>query len=168
LFPFKDQIKEKTSQSLVVYKINCKTCSVDYIGKTERILVHMLKEHQKKKQTTNKSACYELIEENPTSEMDYENSQVIDRASSNFKLRMKELFHILKEQPELNKQLNSQSDYEIKTLIIQAYPQHRNETVATYISYTSHSYTYMHIKIKQNYFKKNISISCIYIIFFRI
>ena len=39
-----------------------------------------------------------------------------------FKLRMKELLHILKEQPELNKQLNSQSDYEIKTLIIQAYP----------------------------------------------
>jgi hypothetical protein len=40
-----------------------------------------------------------------------------------------------------------------------------NETVATYISYTSHSYTYMHIKIKKNYFK-NILISCIYIIFF--
>jgi hypothetical protein len=57
--------------------------------------------------------------------MDYENIQVIDRASSNFKLRMKELLHILKEQPELNKQLNSQSDYEIKKLIIQAYPQHR-------------------------------------------
>jgi hypothetical protein len=46
--------------------------------------------------------------------MDYENIQIIDRAS-NFKLRMKELLHILKEQPELNKQLNSQSDYEIKT-----------------------------------------------------
>jgi hypothetical protein len=57
LFPFKDQIKEKTSQSLVFYvKINRKTCNVDYIGKTERILVHRLKEHQKKKQTTNKSA----------------------------------------------------------------------------------------------------------------
>jgi len=54
--------------------------------------------------------------------MDYENIQVIDRASSNFKLRMKELLHILKEQLELNKQLNSQSDYEIKTFIIQAYP----------------------------------------------
>ena len=53
--------------------------------------------------------------------------QVIDRASSNFKLRMKELLHILKEQPGLNKQLYSQSDYEIKTLIIQAYPQHRNK-----------------------------------------
>ncbi len=79
MFPFKDQIKEKTSQSLVVYKINCKICNVDYIGKTERILVHRLKEHQKKE--TNKSTCYELIEENPTHEMDYENIQVIDRAS---------------------------------------------------------------------------------------
>jgi hypothetical protein len=49
--------------------------------------------------------------------MDYENIQIIGRASSNFKLRMKELLHILKEQPELNKQLNSQSDYEIKTLM---------------------------------------------------
>jgi hypothetical protein len=103
-FPFKDQIKEKTSQSLIVYKI--------------RILVHRLKEHQKKKQTTNKSACYEHIKENPTHEMDYESIQVIDRASSNFKLRMKELLHILKEQPELKKQVNSQSDYEIKRFII--------------------------------------------------
>jgi hypothetical protein len=44
--------KKKTSQSLVVYKINCKTCNVDYIGKTERILVHRLKKNQKKKQTS--------------------------------------------------------------------------------------------------------------------
>jgi hypothetical protein len=72
LFSFKDQIKEKTRQSLVVYKINCKTCNVVYIVKTERILVHRLKEHQKKEQTTNKSACYEHIEENPTHEMDYD------------------------------------------------------------------------------------------------
>jgi hypothetical protein len=59
--------------------------------------------------------------------MDHENIQVIDRASSKFKLRMKELLHILKEQLEINKQLNSQSDYKIKTLIIQAYPQHRKK-----------------------------------------
>jgi hypothetical protein len=59
--------------------------------------------------------------------MDYENILVIDRASSNFKLRMKELLHFLKEQPELNKELNLQTYYEIKTLIIQAYPQYRNK-----------------------------------------
>jgi hypothetical protein len=57
LFPFKDQIQEKKCQSLVVYKINFKICNIDYIGKTERILVHKLREHQKKKQTANKSAC---------------------------------------------------------------------------------------------------------------
>ena len=50
--------------------------------------------------------------------------KVIDRASSDFKLRMKELLHILKNKPELNKQMNSQSKYEIKTLIITAYEQH--------------------------------------------
>ena len=53
--------------------------------------------------------------------MDYENIEVIDKVSTDFKLRMKELLHILKRKPELNKQLNSQS----KTLIIAAYPQFR-------------------------------------------
>jgi hypothetical protein len=60
--------------------------------------------------------------------MDYENIEIIDKASTDFKLRMirdKELLHILKRKPELNKQLNSQSNYDIKTLIIAAYPQFR-------------------------------------------
>jgi len=71
LFPFKDQIKEKTSQSLIVYKINCKTCNVDFIGKTERILVTQAK-RTSKKETNNKqmSLYYKHIEENPTHEMD--------------------------------------------------------------------------------------------------
>jgi hypothetical protein len=50
---------------------------------------------------------------------------IIDKTSTVFKLRMKELLHILKRKPELNKQLNSQSNYDIKTLIIAAYPQFR-------------------------------------------
>jgi hypothetical protein len=54
--------------------------------------------------------------------------QIIDKASTDFKLRMKELLHILKRKPELNKQLNSQSNYDIKTLIFAAYPQfHKND-----------------------------------------
>ena len=57
--------------------------------------------------------------------MGYDKIQIIDRASSDFKAKMKELLHILHKKPELNKQLNPQSKYEIKTLIIQAYPQHR-------------------------------------------
>jgi hypothetical protein len=54
-----------------------------------------------------------------------EESRTSNKASTDFKLRMKELLHILKRKPELNKQLNSQSNYDIKTLIIAAYPQFR-------------------------------------------
>jgi hypothetical protein len=39
-----------------------------------------------------------------------------------------------------------------------------NETVATYISYTSHSYTYIHIKIKQK--KKYFNFVYLYNFFF--
>jgi hypothetical protein len=55
--------------------------------------------------------------------MDHENIEIIDMASTDFKLRIRELLHILKRKPELNKQLNSQSNYDIKALIIGAYPQ---------------------------------------------
>lgn len=120
-FPFKDRINEIPSQSLVVYKINCSTCKAEYIGKTERILAHRMKEHAK----DIKSACHQHTIDNPDHRMDYDNIQVIDRATSDFKAKIKELLHILHTKPELNKQLNSQSKYEIKTLIVQAYPQHR-------------------------------------------
>jgi len=55
--------------------------------------------------------------------MDYDNIEVIDQAENGMKLRIKELLHILKEKPTLNKQLNAQSDFDIKTFLIQAYPQ---------------------------------------------
>ncbi|CAF0988165.1 unnamed protein product [Brachionus calyciflorus] len=54
------------------------------------------------------------------------NIEIIDKADTDMKLRIKELLHILKRKPSLNKQLNSQSNYEIKTLSIQAYPQIEN------------------------------------------
>jgi hypothetical protein len=49
LFPFKDNIKEKHAQSLVVYGLTCETCKQTYIGKTGRILAHKIKEHQNPK-----------------------------------------------------------------------------------------------------------------------
>ena len=56
--------------------------------------------------------------------MDYDNEQKInDAASTDTKLRVKEMLHTLKRKPLLNKQLNSLSDFEIKTLLIQAYAQ---------------------------------------------
>ena len=57
--------------------------------------------------------------------MDYDGIKILDSAENDKKLVIKELLHILRREPILNKQLNSQSGFEIKTLIITAYPQFR-------------------------------------------
>ena len=67
------------------------------------------------------SACRQHQQANPTHTMDYDNIEVIDQSENDMKLRIKEL--LLKEKPTLNKQLKAQSDFDIKTFLIQAYPQ---------------------------------------------
>ena len=57
--------------------------------------------------------------------MDYDNVEIIDKANNNLKLQVKELQHILKSKPDINRQLGSQSSYEINTILIQAYSQHK-------------------------------------------
>lgn len=96
-------------------------CRLHYIGKTERILCHRIKEHK----TSNKSACFLHTKENPGHVVNYDEVEVIDRANNNTKLQVKELLHILKQKPTLNKQLNSQSNFDIKTIIVKAYQQFR-------------------------------------------
>ena len=123
LFPFKENIKNIKDRSMVVYSLKCSTCGIAYIGKTERILCHRLKEHS----TNNTSACKQHTDANPNHHFDYDKVEILDSADTDTKLRIKELLHILSRNPELNKQLGSQSSYEIKTLIIQAYPQFREK-----------------------------------------
>jgi hypothetical protein len=135
LFPFKDNVKSLHERSLVVYSIKC-NCGQEYIGKTERILYHRLKEHA----SSPKSACKKHKKANESHEfefVDVQNDQkkiskgrndwllkadILDAADNDRKLRIKELLHILQRGPELNKQLGLQSRYEIKTLIIKAHP----------------------------------------------
>jgi len=50
--------------------------------------------------------------------MDFSKVEIID-----MKLSIKELLHIIQMKPTFNKQLNSQSGLELKTLLLQAYPQ---------------------------------------------
>lgn len=119
LFPFKDNLKKVESRSLVIYKLRCKQCGVEYIGKTERILYHRIKEHQSSKT----SACREHTDKNSGHEIDFDNIKILDSADNDFKLRMKELLHIVQRKPALNKQLSAQSQFELKTLIIAAHPQ---------------------------------------------
>jgi hypothetical protein len=101
LFPFKDNIEDDTLKSLVVYKIKCETCGQEYIGKTERILVHRIKEHNTGKQDSAIKTHRRLF---PTHEIDANNIEIIDRASNNFKLELKETLHILSKKPALNTQ----------------------------------------------------------------
>lgn len=131
LFPFKDNVKNVEDRSLVVYSITCATCGDEYIGKTERSLHYRMKEHQhvpKKSsgdQTKTSSACQRHLASFPSHRIDFSNVKILDTADSNHKLVIKELLHILKRKPAMNVQLGSQSSYEIKTLLIKAYPQFR-------------------------------------------
>jgi hypothetical protein len=127
-FPFKDNIKKTESRSLVVYRIKCANCDASYIGKTERILIHRLNEHRK----SNNSACFQHEHENRGHKMAFERVEILDTADSNYKLELKELLHIIHHKPTLNRQLNSQSQYNVKTLIIAAYPQYVDEAVRPY------------------------------------
>jgi len=119
-FPYKDRVTEITSRSLVVYRIRCghPGCDESYIGKTERILLYRLKEHQHDKS----SVCHQH-EISTGHVMDVENVEVLDTADSDFKLRLKELLHIVCHRPSLNRQLNPQSQFNVNTLIIAAYKQ---------------------------------------------
>ncbi|CAF0958391.1 unnamed protein product [Brachionus calyciflorus] len=120
-FPFKDKVKEVEEQSLVVYKLQFNSCEAIYIGKTERILGHRIKEHK----TSNSSACFQDMKNSVGHKIHYDGIEIIDRADNNMKLQVKELLHILKQKPTLNKQLNAQSNYDIKTIIVKAYQQFR-------------------------------------------
>ena len=125
MFPFKDNIKKIEERSMVIYKLKC-SCGATYIGKTERILYYGINEHQDEKKDPN-SACKQHIRANPDHRIDFKNIEVLDSAENDLKLRIKELLHILTRKPELNKQLGSQSSFEIKTLLIQVYPQFRSK-----------------------------------------
>lgn len=121
MFPFKDNIKKPIDKASVVYQISCTKCSATYIGKTQRRLIRRLEEHT----TDTDSAIYQHKQQTGH-EMDYANPVILDRAENDNKLKIKELLHILKRKPELNKQMNKQSEFNIKTILIKAYNQQQN------------------------------------------
>ena len=112
LFKFKDVVDDKLKNSRVIYRINCRDCEKFYIGKTERILHYRLKEHR----SCLTSAVFQHSRE-VKHVIDYDNIQILDKATSDRKLQIKEVFYIDKLKPPLNTQLNSQSRFRVKTRI---------------------------------------------------
>ena len=97
---------------------------LEYIGKTKRVLSERLYSHK----SLPVSAVFQHTK-STGHHVDFAKVQVIDRAETDYKLRLIELQHIIKEKPELNKQLNSkQEEFECKTLIIAAHPDRKQQT----------------------------------------
>ena len=123
LFPFKDNIKNVEDRFLVVYSLKCSTCNAEYIGKTRRILRHRLKEHM----TDPKSACRDHELKNQGHHINHGGVEILDNADNDLKLQVKECLHIVKRKPFLNKQLNAQNEFDLKTITISTYPQKRTK-----------------------------------------
>jgi hypothetical protein len=92
-------------KSKVIYRITCETCKKDYIGKTERNLKHRVKEHNMIHKNPQQDSAVSMHKRKyPDHDIDASNATIIDTAESNYKLSLKELMHIKKLKPALNKQ----------------------------------------------------------------
>ena len=104
-FSLKDAIERHRTPN-VVYKFVCANCNVCYIGETTKQYNVRVKEHLL---TDKGSAVYKHLHSNDTCKecCTCESFEIIDRASTEYQLRVKEAFYIQKYQPELNKQSKS-------------------------------------------------------------
>ena len=101
MFNVKDPIP-KFLKSFVVYKFVCPGCNASYIGETSRYLSTRIKEHL---ETDKKSHIFANLVSNETCKaLRTENcSEIIESASTPFKLKLKEAMHIICRKPSLNK-----------------------------------------------------------------
>ena len=96
----------ETLRSHVVYEFSCDGCNAGYIEETTRHLTVRIKEHL---QTDKESHILQHLKKNNTCRTKCnENSfTVIDRAATEFSLKLKEAMHINWKKPNLNKQNNN-------------------------------------------------------------
>ena len=91
--------------SYVVYHFKCANCGICYIGETTQQFIIRVNEHL---HTDKNSAVYKHLHESENCIASDRNSfSIIDRACTEFQLRIKEAFHIQKMQPILNRQIKS-------------------------------------------------------------
>ena len=103
-FSTKDALP-KDLRSFVVYKFTCAGCNACYIGETKRHLKTRITEHL---ETDKSSHVHKHLNDNENCRrVCHKNCfEVIDSASSSFRLKVKEAIHITWSKPSLNKQVN--------------------------------------------------------------
>ena len=90
--------------SFVVYKFTCAGCESQYVGETSRHLATRIKEHV----TSDKNShIFKHLNQNTNCKENYSLDcfKIIDSDKSSFKLKIKEGFHITREKPTLNVQV---------------------------------------------------------------
>ena len=104
LFGVKDPIPGGL-RSRVVYKFACAGCNACYVGETTRHFSTRVREHLVSdrashifKHLKNSEHCHALCS--------VDCFHILDHASTTFQLKIKEAFHIRREQPSLNQQLH--------------------------------------------------------------
>ena len=97
LFSVKESVP-KYLQSFVVYRFTCPGCNATYIGEITRHLTTRFKEHLK---TGSKSPIFKHLNTNRNCKelCDTECFEIIDSASSSYRLKLKEAMHITWERP---------------------------------------------------------------------
>ena len=90
----------------VVYKYECANCKICYIGETTKQFIVRINEHL---HTDKNSAIYKHLKNDSdcNSLCGIESFKIIDRAPTEYQLRIKEAFYIQKFHPSLNKQSES-------------------------------------------------------------
>ena len=103
LFSVKDKICPD-QRSFVVYLFRCPGCTASYIGETTRSLKVRIEEHLKEGKG---SVIFNHLAKNPKCREMCNDScfQVIDNATSEWQLKIKEAIHITWNKPTLNKQI---------------------------------------------------------------
>jgi hypothetical protein len=100
------QVKDRTPRNLlsnVVYQVQCASCNARYVGKTIRHIGVRLNEHKKSIGLPRQSQSHIARHTQTTGHAaNYEDFKILARASTDYKLRIKESLIIKQYSPELN------------------------------------------------------------------
>ena len=91
--------------SNIIYQVSCKDCSKFYIGKTTRNFCIRLEEHLSTKNKNDSLIRKHMDESKHIMDLD---RKLLDKASTNQKLLLKEMLHINRLKLELNVQEQSE------------------------------------------------------------
>ena len=91
-------------RSFGVYKFTCPGCNASYIGETTRHLTTRIREHL---ETDSKSHIFKHLDTNRKLKelCNAECFEIIDSATSSYRLKLTEAMYITWEKPSLNKQV---------------------------------------------------------------